>query len=40
MQTDENVMQETMDKLMEMIKESKYTEAISILEESQKLEKW
>lgn len=40
MQTDENVMQETMDRVLEMIKESKYEEALAILEESQKLEKW
>lgn len=40
MQTDENVMQETMDKLLSMIKDSKFTEALQILEESQKLEKW
>ena len=33
-------MSNTIEQLMEMIKDEKYTEAISILEESQKLEKW
>lgn len=40
MQSNEDVMQETMNKLLEMIKAEKFTEALAILEESQSLQKW